>query len=114
MNSQDILDNLVRDLTSVFRPRSKSEVRRRIEEYGEKRVEEEIDENNLVKKLVSWNNDYHYIEELLTDFKNKKIGYSNFIEAIIDWKVDIYFELQFCSVCNQMTNHLNNVCQKCK
>ena len=25
-----------------------------------------------------------------------------------------YFELQFCSNCFQMTNHLDNKCQKCK
>jgi hypothetical protein len=24
------------------------------------------------------------------------------------------FELQFCNNCFQMTNHLNNKCQKCK
>lgn len=79
MTSQELLDNLVRDLTSVSRPRNKAEVRRRIEEYGDKRVKEEM--------------------------KN--------IERIADM-LDKDFDIGYCKTCNQMTNHLNNVCQKCK
>lgn len=80
------LGMLVRDLTSVSYPRSKSEVKRRIEEYADDHANER-------------SRDMLEFKDKLDDLAHKTTG---------------IFDLEYCEKCLQMTNHLNNKCQKCK
>lgn len=62
----------------------------------------------------------HYSKHLKTDVANHHSSAYERNEALIAEIEDVLsyvspqFELGFCETCLQMTNHLNEVCQKCK
>lgn len=62
------------------------------------------------------NKDDGLIMVLYEGEKKDGTGVGKFVRELNEFKskFEVYFELDFCSKCFQMTNHLDGVCQKCK
>jgi hypothetical protein len=64
-----------------------------------------IDELTKLNSLVT-------AKEFHLSSKHRAYGYIS--QRKLELSIPPQYDLQYCEQCNQMTNHLNGVCQKCK